>query len=1025
MSSSPVKQQQHSHRRKDSGTAAVAKVSQVTEVTKPNWVREGAKYPWEIGCKCDVCYLGEEHRKSGGWRPVMPEVNPNAEALVLAENPGKTEVASGRPLTGKSGKEAETGLFTLGLRREQFSWDNAALCIPTGADTKMMLADMARENRKLAAKGQPVWLSPFVACQPHVTSHVLSLPKVLAFGKYSVGALTGKSSALRKIRGSMMDLWTAPDPSVDLDDPDQTARPQIRPNGIPIYVKNVRVPGPGDLPLYADETLPPTGSQRIQVVPTLHPAFVLRYPAWRPAFQQDIGRFWRWIHNELRWEVPTFKFRPSAAELADFLYGPSSGPMLAVDIETDGKESLTANLRCIAIARPEGGMVIPFLGTQRAANRWGRVPATPYTPINQAERMAGRAVFSNHWATSRGCFNYASTYYSDQEAYAVLNLVKHFLLDQTKVKVGHNFGYFDNAVLMRELDLPVEPSPLVDTILYFRGAHSELYRDLFTLGTIYTDVPDWKAASDERKIAVNPRDDIELARYANTDTTVDIRVAPQLIQEVALRGQTESVRMDHQVQSIYREAHQLGMRLDEPRRMAMEETHAAEEESLTKMIRDTLGDPNFNPYSTRQLTRLMFTDWNLPVLFRTDTGEPAADDDTLREIIAQKVLSSDRLNVIKLIRRLRKVKKELSTYLLPWRRWNDYRRMKVVPEEVEVDFTDIRTGKKKRRVQAPVDDDDLEWDRDLKGGLCFPDGRIHPHYNVHTAKTGRTSSSVPNLQNVAKHLRELFIPEGGNLYTGLDFDQIELRLVAALARLERYIVTIQKGGDPHALTAELLYGDTFLYELRLSYSDLEWETYQRTGIPTKASGKRATAKYISMRTLAKSFIYAVIYGGSARTIFDSVSSAEDEKTGEPLFPDMTYSEIQRVYNNFMEGLPELYKWWDKAWTFAMVNFHVCEPIGNRRRDFPAFERNEIPNMLIQGSAGIIMSRGLIKIREKYAPNFDLRRGIVNQCHDHAVLEHGRHEAGWVREMMTECMTQRYLDMDFTGVAESSEDWAHT
>lgn len=993
-------------------------------VTDRSWVSGGAKYPWEIGCKCDVCYLGKVHREAKTWRPVMPEINPGSSCVILAENPGRTEVASGIPLCGKSGKEIENALVPLGLRREDFSWDNAALCLPPGLDTRRMLADMARENRKLEAAGKPKWLSPFDACQPHVTAHVLARPNVLAVGKYAITAVTGRSAAVRKVRGSLVDLWTSPQG-------DQDPTPRTRSNGGLLYVRNARVVGPDDPPLYPDEIAPPPGSQHLRVVPTVHPAFVLREPAWRPVFRQDVGRFWRWLRGELRWEVPRFLFNPSVAQIADFLYGPGSVGAYAYDVETDGKESNTCNLRCIGIARPEGGIVIPFLGTQRTRTRAGIVPATPYTPINQAERMIGRRVFADWWAVKHGTVEHDGTYYTNEEATAIHALLVHFLLDPNRVKVTHNGGYFDASVLIRELDLPDEPRPLIDTILYFRGCHSELLRDLFTLGTLYTDVPDWKAASDERKIAVNPRDDVELATYCNIDTTVTIRVAPLLVEEAASRGQLSVIQLDHAVQSVYRDAHRLGMRMDEPRRVVLEENHAAEEESLLRQIRDLVGGTGFgrdarapfNPYSTRQLSRLFFDELKLPVLFKTETGESSVDDDTLRAFILQKIISGKDLELVKLIRRLRKIKKELSTYLLPWRRWNDYRRLKEAPVLEESDLVETQTGRKKRRRSPIIDDDDIPLSKEYKGGLTQPDGRIHMDYNVHTARTGRASSSNPNGQNVGKHLRTLFIPEGGNCFIGFDFDQIELRLVATLARLERYVETIRAGGDPHALTAELLYGATFLLELRKSYTQEQWDRYQRTGIPVKASGKLATKQYVSMRVLAKQFIYAVIYGGSARTIYESVSSAEDDD-GELLFPDMTYAGIRDVYDNFMHGLPQLGQWWENAWVFAQQHFHVREPVGGRRRDFPAFERNEIPNMLIQGAAAIIMSRGLVRLRESCAPNFGLRRGIVNQCHDAVVVECGRHEVERVKETVQTSLRQEYFGMEFVGQADDAEDWAH-
>jgi DNA polymerase-1 len=86
--------------------------------------------------------------------------------------------------------------------------------------------------------------------------------------------------------------------------------------------------------------------------------------------------------------------------------------------------------------------------------------------------------------------------------------------------------------------------------------------------------------------------------------------------------------------------------------------------------------------------------------------------------------------------------------------------------------------------------------------------RIHPLLNpVGAGTTARMSSSGPNMQNFSKHdprLRGLFLPEEGHVLMTIDFAQIELRIVAALAREEKMIEVIKGGGDLHQLTVDLL-----------------------------------------------------------------------------------------------------------------------------------------------------------------------------------------------------------------------------
>jgi DNA polymerase I-like protein with 3'-5' exonuclease and polymerase domains len=87
------------------------------------------------------------------------------------------------------------------------------------------------------------------------------------------------------------------------------------------------------------------------------------------------------------------------------------------------------------------------------------------------------------------------------------------------------------------------------------------------------------------------------------------------------------------------------------------------------------------------------------------------------------------------------------------------------------------------------------------------DGRVHPTLKTVEAVTGRMSSVGPNFQNFSKkspEMRGMFIPEPGHTLITADFDQVELRVVAALAREQKMIDTILAGGDLHDLTVDEL-----------------------------------------------------------------------------------------------------------------------------------------------------------------------------------------------------------------------------
>ncbi len=246
---------------------------------------------------------------------------------------------------------------------------------------------------------------------------------------------------------------------------------------------------------------------------------------------------------------------------------------------------------------------------------------------------------------------------------------------------------------------------------------------------------------------------------------------------------------------------------------------------------------------------------------------------------------------------------------------------------------------------------------DTLPGLVNPDtGRIHTSFNQTVTATGRLSSSDPNLQNIpirtelGREIRKAFVAEPGNILLSSDYSQIELRILAHLARDEALINSFHNREDIHARTASQVFG-----------------------VPIDQVNPE-------QRRMAKAVNFGLLYGMShfrlARELQISESIARE-------FIENYFGAYSRV-KDFMEE------------TIARAhNDGYVTTILNRRRYIPGLqdknhnvrstaERIAI-NTPIQGSAADMIKLAMINCHRRMNEE-GLRAGMVLQVHDELVFE---------------------------------------
>jgi DNA polymerase-1 len=148
------------------------------------------------------------------------------------------------------------------------------------------------------------------------------------------------------------------------------------------------------------------------------------------------------------------------------------------------------------------------------------------------------------------------------------------------------------------------------------------------------------------------------------------------------------------------------------------------------------------------------------------------------------------------------------------------------------------------------------------GELLDPHDRIHTRYNQDVARTGRLSSSDPNLQNIPKEendkwkLRGAFVAAPGKKLIVADYEQLEMRLLACASLEPGMIEVINRGWDIHMGNASMIFG--------IPYEEIEnakkTEKKVKQGQLTPDALTPRVRECLHARSVIKTIGFGVIYG---------------------------------------------------------------------------------------------------------------------------------------------------------------------
>ncbi len=276
------------------------------------------------------------------------------------------------------------------------------------------------------------------------------------------------------------------------------------------------------------------------------------------------------------------------------------------------------------------------------------------------------------------------------------------------------------------------------------------------------------------------------------------------------------------------------------------------------------------------------------------------------------------------------------------------------------------------------------------------DGRIRSTLNQTETRTGRISSTEPNLQNIpvrselGSRMRKFFVADEGNVLVDADYSQIELRVLAHLSGDRTMIDGFIGGEDIHRITASQVFNMPMHMVTPL------------------------------MRSRAKAVNFGIVYGisdfGLAKNIGVSVKTAS--------------AYIRRYFDRY-PGVEDYLK---NSVATAKENGYAVTLFG-RRRPLPElkssnynvrqFGERVAMNMPIQGSAADIIKLAMIKVHTRLMEE-GFKASLVLQIHDELIVDAPEEEAGEVVVLMQECM-QDVVSLKVPLVAEAKigKSWYDT
>ena len=524
-----------------------------------------------------------------------------------------------------------------------------------------------------------------------------------------------------------------------------------------------------------------------------------------------------------------------------------------------------------------------------------------------------------------------------------LTILRPVLEDSSILKIGQNIKY-DTKIFAR---YDVSLAPVDDTMLLSYaingGKHnhgmdylSERYLDHKPI-SIKTLLGSGKSAITFDKVSIS-----DAVKYAAEDADITLRLW-KLFKPMLHESNVTKVyeTLERPLIPVLAKMEMNGIKVDRNTLSRMSNNFAQSMSGLEAEIYNLAGQ-SFNVGSPKQLGEILFDKLELPGGKKGKTGAYGTGVDVLEDLASEG--------------------HELPVKVLDWRQMS----------KLKSTYTDA-----------------------LQGHINSNTGRVHTSYIISGASTGRLSSTDPNLQNIpirseaGRKIREAFIAEEGNVLLSLDYSQIELRILAHIAKIDTLKQAFHEGQDIHALTASQMFN-----------------------VPLENMDPM-------VRRQAKAINFGVIYGISGFGLARNLR--------------IPRKEAQSFIDTYFERFPGIRAYMDETVSFAKENGYVKTLFGrkvhtseiNAKGPQAGFAKRAAINAPIQGTAADVIRRAMVRMPNAIA---HLPAKMLLQVHDELIFEVNKDALNETTEVVRNIMEKASepvvkLDVPLVVDAGFGDNWA--